>query len=84
MAFKKKADKRQDCKLSLRKIFMNLDELDKYLDEIQINLEMIEKDSQHLKVSSSSPLKISRSSSIHKGDLEKERDVAALFKELKS
>ena len=41
IAFKRKADKRQDCKLKLKKFSDDLDDLDRLLREIQGIMEML-------------------------------------------
>ncbi len=73
-AFKKKADKRQECKQKLKKINDNTDELDRILSEIEGTLDMIWKDAQYLKESDWSPVK-GRTSILYgqSGDLEKEQ-----------
>jgi hypothetical protein len=85
IAFKMKSEKRQDCKMKLKKINDNIDDLDRLLSEINSLLEMIWKDAFYLKESEWSPVK-GRTSILYgtNGDLEKEQEVIKQYRELEA
>mmetsp|Transcript_34002 Transcript_34002/g.25091 ORF Transcript_34002/g.25091 Transcript_34002/m.25091 type:complete len:96 (+) Transcript_34002:233-520(+) len=77
IAFKKKADKKQECKQKLKKIIDNTDELARILSEIDSMVDMIYKDAMYLRQSDASPTKGRTSILYGKNDMEKNLELQA-------